>query len=682
MKKTVRLILSITPVNLFLASHLFLFLPASLFMESRRFWNYGFDAYLQILLPLAVIVYGLLSMPIIWLPFKWHKYYAVILTGVAAAIWGANFFVGSEGVVDGSSFYIEASVAQIYMNFFVITLLGLFFATLSYYKPKITNTLVIIASFLSFLTVIGLSVTEHKLGFLNYQESQKELATFSKQKNVLVILLDSFQSDFFQELLVKESSWETQFNGFTYYMNAASTAPATILSLPTIHSGEVYASGQDIDEFYKNNVKEHSFLKLLQNAGYRAMTLNPFMGFSPEGVARVNQNYISCRHFGVLCEARLLLNYSFFNSVPHLFKKYVYNEGSWLLSEFFLPTEIVSNRILSELATHVVTDSAVPTIKFLHLYGAHAPAVLDESCQLLHGAIWDRKSAVSQAQCAMRYVLEVLTALKWHQIYDKTAILILADHGAGLPATLNQTTLGAIANPLVLFKSFNETTPLRYSEARLSLIDIKQMVCEATNDCYTETNKSGLASTLQTRQRLPFNDYLRITEKQPVLRIYPYALEGSPREASSWVKLPPKNTLVHNINVLSDSFQDYAGTGWGKAEKHALYREVIGKQADLYLPLSQHNDVRIKFSVSTHPLNNHQIMSVLVNEHFVESFSITPEHYNHIAFTISKQMMTEKPTHITFQFSKWNGISDHDGNMPLTAVFYGTILVSSAVSVS
>ena len=389
------------PANLFIAMHLFLFLPVLLFMTSRHFWNYGFDSFFVVLFPLFILTYGLLSLPLLFIKREWHRNYATIITGIAFSAWISDWFVGSNGIIDGKTFVLVNEPFHFYSNLLIVSLVGLSAATVAYYKPKITNTILMLANLAFSLFVIGYTVVEHKVSFLDYRQSQQALTTFSKQKNVLVILLDSFQSDFLETILKRKPSWAKDLEGFTFYLNAASTAPGTILSLPTIHSSQVYHQGEDIPTFYTKNVEEDSFVNLLQHQGYAAMILNPYLGYSPPAVARVNQNYLSCRHFGAMCEASQLISYSLFNSVPHLFKKYVYNEGFWLLPEYFPPAETVSNEALRVLASHLNTDSSKPTVKFLHLYGAHAPAILDESCHLLRGAVWTRHEAINQAHCTM-----------------------------------------------------------------------------------------------------------------------------------------------------------------------------------------------------------------------------------------------------------------------------------------
>src|SRR5690606_15068983 len=55
--------------------------------------------------------------------------------------------------------------------------------------------------------------------------ARERLASFSPERNVLLILLDSLQTDFFAEIVERDPSLARAFEGFTYYRNAVSPAP-------------------------------------------------------------------------------------------------------------------------------------------------------------------------------------------------------------------------------------------------------------------------------------------------------------------------------------------------------------------------------------------------------------------------------------------------------------------------
>ncbi len=663
------------PAHFFIACNLLLFLPALLFNNSRNFWNYGFNEFCLLLFPLFLVTYCLLSLPIKLIKPQWHHLYSALISSIAFMLWASDFWVGSHGLNDGKTFVLITDSHYFYMNFLLIAGIGITAGIISFYYIQITNTLLRLSNWACLFFVIIFALSTDKAPFLNYQQSEIELATFSKQKNVLVILLDSFQSDFLDEILKRKPEWADQLHGFTDYINAASTASGTLLSLPTIHSGQAYQLGQDLIEFYQNNIEQNSFLSALQKKGYRALSLNPYMGYTPKGVARLNQNYLSCPHWGAFCEAAQLINYSLFNAVPHAFKKYIYNEGFWLLSDYFPSSVEVSNQALTALATHLNNQSSQPTVKFLHLYSAHAPAILDESCHLTHQAIWTREAALNQAQCAMGHVIAVIQALKRQNLYDNTLILVIADHGAGLPKKPHQAILTATGNPLFLFKPQHSRTPLTFSPTYLGLLDIKSIICESSQDCLPSPPVSStLASLLKERHELPFQYYTwENTVKIP--RVFPYKINGSPRRSASWHKVPRLKGPLSAIAVTGDFFQDYAGSGWGYTTESTALRWAIKKRAALDLPLPDHKNVQITLTATTPQYNPQQTISVWVNHHWIGQYPVPVNKYSQIVFEIPRTILTKKAAHIQFEFAQANRAPGQANAAPLAIALFGSIYI-------
>ena len=177
------------PAHLFIALYLFLFLPALLFIQSRNFWNYGFDALFLILFPCALTAYGLLSLSIIWINSRWLRAYTAFITGIAFALWVSAWFAGSKGVDDGQTFELVTAPGVFYGSLLTTILVGFLAGALGYYRAKITNTMLMLANIACAVLVLGYVVTDHKSGFLDYEPSQQVLTTFSKHRNVLVLLL-------------------------------------------------------------------------------------------------------------------------------------------------------------------------------------------------------------------------------------------------------------------------------------------------------------------------------------------------------------------------------------------------------------------------------------------------------------------------------------------------------------
>lgn len=633
------------PASLFIAVYIFLFLPLELLENNRYFVNHGFNAIFPMLVLFAVPVYLLLAIPALGGQKKWHPYYAAIMTGAAITLFVASLFLST------TTYIPERFIVALFIAFVV----------LGYYKSKLTKQILILMSCCFMLLTIQAAIRDHQQGFLGYQEAKEALGSFSKKKNMLVIMLDAFQSDFFQEILKRRPTWAAEFSGFTYYPHAAAVGPVTYLSMPSIHSGRVYTSKENVAQFYKEEVENKSFMKELQNNGYRAVMVNPYMGYSPPHIARIDENYFSSIQSGVVHDACVLLNLSFLNSLPVL--------AHWWSKVRPLTS---SNSMLSILASNITATSPRPTIKFLHLYDSHHPAKYDQNCQRIDRPTWSRLAAINQDQCAVSRLINVLNTLKQQALYDQTAILIIADHGTGFPPDINESAMGAYANPLMLFKPFSKKGVLITSERRTSLIDIKNIVCATTNDCSTiYPTLDKLMSTFDKQRRLPFNMYQTISGYLDAIRVFTYELSGSPRDNASWTKLVPAG-FVHQLSIVDDVFQEYAGVGWGPAEPGG--RWIFGQEADLFLPLEPGKEAMLRFSTNTFESIQNQQLSVWVNNHFIEKFSIVAETNNLIAFRIPKELITHQPTHVVFRLNNSTPITDI--GLSVSALFFGHIQIS------
>lgn len=655
---------SAAPASLFFGVYLFLFQPASIFWGNREFIQHGFDHLLLGLMPIFALSYVLLALPAAGKPKNWHRYYAAVLTGIALTVWLCSMFVGSKGLLDGRTFNLVTAPAVLYTNLFIAVVSIVVFSCLAYYQSKLMNKLLVSMSLVCLLFVAGVGLLGHK-DSLDNPVVQAKLNSFSKQKNVLVILLDAFQSDFFQEILAREPALNQEFSGFTYYPNAASTSPTTILSIPNIHSGDVYLPNQTIPDFYQNTVVNKSFMTMLQTHGYSAVLLNPYLGYAPKQVDSL------LLPASLSSELFQLINYSLFNAVPDLFKEYIYNNGFWIFTRFSIPRALVSNNALTNLALDMTTTSSNPTVKFLHLYNSHAPAVLDQSCHLLAMPTWTRPTAIAQDQCALTHVVKVLKALKQNNIYDQTAIMIIADHGAGLGST-NISNFNSRANPLFLFKPFNSQGPLKLSHELRNLSDVKEIVCTTTKDC-------GVSVFKKNHQEPLFNDYTWTGNVVNVIPVVQYKIHGSPRNQSAWARAVDARQLneEENISFVNSSFDKHAGTGWGSVEGDGSLRWAMNEQADLYLSLPQHKDVKIELTAMTHGMNPKQLLSVWLNGNLIGKFPIAVNQYAKISFNIPSRIITNEPAHLVFRFSQSNPAAAQDPR-PLSVAFLGSMHVTKA----
>lgn len=530
-----------TPAVALLCGLVFLFKPAQMFEANTPFIYFGFAQIALLLMPVFLVAFGCVA----WLASRgsqrWQRAVAAIIGGLALAAWvNATFVPSAGGALDGRTVLMPFDEERARLNL-------LLFAGLAAAGTAIAGSVPALARrfFAALFVVLAAQAAwiaasaEHPW---RSEGAVQRLAELSPDKNVIVILLDGFQSDFFAEMLDREPELARVFEGFTYFANAVGPAPTTYLALPVIHSGTPYREGERLRDTYRTAVVERSFMARLAGNGYDAMLVNPVLNYCPKGVL--------CDYEGALVHGRakslaetaaFLVDLAVFRLVPEAFKPLVYAEGAWMVTRALAEERAVtSNRVLELMASSMRVASPRPAVRFVHLFNTHAPARLDAHCRPVMGLPWVRQTAIGQDRCAVQRLAALLRALQANGIYERTTIAVLSDHGAGLPKDTKPGWIwGAYASPLLLVKPFGARGELARSTRVVGLSDLAATLCAWTGDCRMESG-FDLARDNGAAPSYPFFIYYWRHEywlAQSVPIAERYEVRGPPRDSASWTRL-------------------------------------------------------------------------------------------------------------------------------------------------
>jgi len=340
---------------------------------------------------------------------------------------------------------------------------------------------------------------------------------FSPERNIIILTLDSFQSDLFQELLDERDNYRDIFSGFTCYRNAltgyAQTAPSMLLLL----TGKYYDNSLPFDDFRKDAFRDYSIMKYLKEHDYR---IEFFCKKRLVPVDKNISNLIENRPYklATIDHLKELLTGSVYRCVPQRIKRYLYNTK--LFSQYIIKTMGVPGKLairryyraklrktkagrrnfskiagkrrafLDEKDGYVLRKDKRPVFKYIHLIGVHLPCVFNEKNEF-EMMPRNRSSYKRQAIGLLRSVSSFIAELKRLGIYDNSMIFIIGDHGsmhrpmlsslAGLKDVTNaQMIKRGKALPLILVKPFYAEGELRVSDAPVSLGDIPETIASAT----------------------------------------------------------------------------------------------------------------------------------------------------------------------------------------------------------
>lgn len=597
-------------VGLFAASLIFLVIfiqnPASIFAGNVDEFALNTVDYFGWLFPAYIVGTLTLALPAIFFRGRPLAIYALLLGIIAILTWFySNILVINFGELDGGKFDFS-TVGRIRFRiletlFLATAFLGVFYLYKKYGKQT--------SYFLATLNVIvaasvGIQLTTNFQSGRNFTARNNEaIYRISETKNVLIILMDQFQSDIFSDLVEHRPSVKNELEGFTFFPDTLGVGPTTRLTMPSIHSGEFYESGPRLTDFYTTHVVQGSFLNSLADAGHEVILISPPSLGCPSKASLCKAVHSAVFQRSDLLKRELyeLLDFSFFRASPVLAKQQLYNDGDWILSARNKASQhfvVTGNRFLNQLSTSMNVAEEKPVVKFIHLLTTHRPYVVNAQCRFTgnNRSQKRRTQMYNQASCAIDSFVSVLQKLKSIDAYDNTTIMLIADTGVGAFnvgssfGTANGTPrytgtgLFGAANPVLLVKPMNTRSAYAVSDKPAQLTDIASTICDLTGDCNGFPGYSVFGEIDRNRSR-PYNIYHLSSDwskKDFVPNPTTLSVDGPIWDLSSWpVNFQPTMRLGTEIKFNHDEHNSvYLGEGWGPTTVNGTFS--YADEATLY----------------------------------------------------------------------------------------------------
>lgn len=320
------------------------------------------------------------------------------------------------------------------------------------------------------------------------------LARFSPERNVVHLVLDSFQADVFKDIIEgpAQSYFRPALQGFTFFEENLGTFPATYLALPALLSGRVYTNQEPQAQFMESVYAGKSILNAAHDAGYEVDLAADawFLNLLMQG--RHDNAYMTTQPPRAE-EAARLLDLGLFRLAPHWLKPAIYDDQRWLLQRWVAKSDLLRfpyfthNAFLADITRRLAADRAAPVYKYIHLMTTHAPFVVNPDCSYAgRTLVRVRETVTAQSQCSLAFVVALLERMKQAGVYDNSLIIIMGDHGGHIPphryregsfeqggATfVLRSDLVGLATPLLAIKPPGATAPLRVSTALSSSTDV------------------------------------------------------------------------------------------------------------------------------------------------------------------------------------------------------------------
>ncbi len=424
-------------VVLSITATLFILGPTSVFFDNYYGLTFSFsDLMLEMAFPFIITTVILLLLVVI-VPNKLSNTLLSLLLMVGVAFWLQGLFLTfGYGILDGST-----DLSKLKLQGFISTITWIICILIGVLLSKKIITLVkpvifiIIISQLSLIIPSVINATnvksnmatkddigENKEVYLTVEDmkNHRDMFNFSKDKNIIYIILDTFDYKIFEKLL-NEDKIKKAFKDFTIYSNYSTVIQYTDLSVLSQFAGKVYDNSIPIKEMIKESFTSgYSAPEVLKDNGWSNKVYTKYAYYhyhhtpklydSAYKVSNTNSSDFNLNKVNEIIDA------SYFKYMPHFLKgNFLVNESHIEWDFWFL--DFVRNKQFKN-------QSEKPVFFTVQLHAFHGPYVVDKDLNVVESS-----NINDQGYASLMMVNEFLDKLKESGVYDNSLIIITGDHG-------------------------------------------------------------------------------------------------------------------------------------------------------------------------------------------------------------------------------------------------------------
>jgi hypothetical protein len=585
-KKNSTILLSVS----FFVLTLLLFSAARIYITNFKEFSYVFHESMLFFLILSLVLILILSTALLLLS-RYQKTIRTIVSVLfvtAFLMWfQGNIFLWQYGVLDGNEIEWNTLVYYGIIDSVFWALVITFSILRTELVLRISRVMSLFFIILQFLSVFQIWISMPKNQSFRQQEVDSNTQfLFSKHVNVIVLVLDTFQSDIFQDIVQEDADLKASFDGFTYFRNSLAGSDGTSVSIPNMLTGNNYDNATPYLEFVKQSFLGNSLPKTLKEYSFR-IDLFPIIPYSVyndfSGIALQSKRIMNWDAF--FREQAFIADLALFRDLPHFIKEIIYNHQRWFFSgllkhhqdtesgkqesseisnaynlkyskEFENSKKLIKQNRDANFINRMIPMSGVvektDTFKLYHLNGIHLQLIMDENLEY-EELKPTRANMKRQGAGILKIAAMFLERLKQMKVYDNSLIFIIGDHGSGMSdANINISSSSANFNkrgpykgffksfktagiPLILVKRMDSKGELKISDAPVSLGDIPETAIEELGLKGKFPGKSMFRVKEDEKRERIYRAFFGEQENVEYLApLYEYSVNGFSWDDTSW----------------------------------------------------------------------------------------------------------------------------------------------------
>ncbi|MEN8005954.1 MAG: sulfatase-like hydrolase/transferase [Candidatus Krumholzibacteriota bacterium] len=492
-----------------------------------------------------------------------------------------------------------------------------------------------------------------------------EIYQYSKNRNVVHLLLDAFQTDAFVEL-VDEENLHDKLDGFVIYQDNLGVAAHTSFAIPAIFSGEIFDGNESPTTYFGRCINELGFQNLLYDAGYR-INLLPRLGMDKgkySNYFRVPNTFGGSRGFRQRQAVGQLLDAGLFRQLPHFAKKWIHNSGQWRISGLISTPpahrSIHQRAFLSDYISRIDPVLEEPTYNFMHIMSPHPPYGIKADGSPSDDPLpLTRENYKHEARYCLRVFMDLLRKLKASGVYDDALIILQGDHGNDFPPVIDGKAVelpAGRAPTLLAIKAPSAAGPLEISPVPSSIADLPATVADMLGIDNDFPGFSLLELSEGEDRTRGFFQYLSRNRENPILRRF--VVQGSVFDPANWRERSMVNVVQDAADYtwgdmvefgMEGNADPFTGQGWAAPSSNGTWTD--GSRAHLKFQVQAPGE-DVVFLFAMHPFLvpgklDRQRVGILVNDANLITLDVTEPQTKLYKLTIPGELVQTNETLIT-----------------------------------
>ena len=516
-------------IALFVAVLVGLFAPLDFYMTNKAYFSFdGMDVVpFSVLITMSLVLGGgCVVAAISVIPKK----IAMILEGLVLGSFVSlyiigNFMVVNYGAMDGLIVHWEKYRTEGIMQVGCCIIVVIFMVSLSIFAgDKALKIYRYVSLFLMGVLLFTLCVSILTIGtkkdaeYITTDEKQFDL---SADKNVIVLIVDTFDSGIFADMLSEDyNRYSSIVEDFVYYPDTSAMYAATDLALPHIVTGEKYYNEKTYGEYLNTAYEKSPLLDKIREEKYAFGLYTTCRMPQDDDVFKADN--VRCIKRTVSSHRKLagyLYKFIAFRYLPQPFKQYFWFYPEEMTSDIECTVDedihmyYDNNYLFYDGVSEINAEADEKTVKIYHIDGVHAPFSInsDFSPSDVETSIEDEGRGIF---VMIDYFLD---ELKKKGIYDNSAIIIMSDHGY----------YNKRSNALFLAKGIGERHPFIIDDKENSFEYLQNIIINLMDGAYAEKAVGTCADATKGRKFLFYSWDKDLRDDSFADCITEYRIDGS-----------------------------------------------------------------------------------------------------------------------------------------------------------